>query len=79
MEAATMEIVQGITLEPISHTDLPDTETLLGELGSMYPVVTYPAAEHPTEDEFGAGGDADMTDARRDELDASIMAGLLWP
>ena len=45
MEAATMEIVQGVTLEAISPTDLPDTESLLGELGSIYPVLTYPATE----------------------------------
>jgi hypothetical protein len=58
MEAATMEIVQGVTLEAISAPDLPDTESLLGELGSMYPVVTYPAAETPVEEEWDDRGDA---------------------
>jgi hypothetical protein len=73
MEAATMEIVQGVTLEPMSHSDLPDTESLLGELGSMYPVVSYPAAEESVE------GDDDPAQERRDELDATILAGLLCP
>jgi hypothetical protein len=80
MEAAQMEIVQGVTLETISAPDLPDTESLLGELGSMYPVVTYPAAETPADeepDEIDTPRGA--TEERRDELDATIMAGLLWP
>jgi hypothetical protein len=50
MEAAQMEIVQGVTLEAISAPDLPDTESLLGELGSMYPIITFPAVEAPEED-----------------------------
>jgi hypothetical protein len=79
MEAAQMEIVQGITLEAISSPDLPDTESLLGGLGSMYPILTYPAVEAPAEEESDGGAAAEVTDERRDELDASIMAGLLWP
>lgn len=55
METATKEIVQGVTLEVISHADLPDTESLLSELGSMYPVVTYPAADTPADEEWGMG------------------------
>ena len=74
MEAATMEIVQGVALEPMSHTDLPDTESLLGQLGSLYPVVSYPAAEDSAE-----GDETDAVQERRDELDATIMSGLLWP
>jgi hypothetical protein len=75
MEAATMEIVQGVALEPMSHSDLPDTESLLGQLGSMYPVVSYPAAEESAE-----GEDVDpVEEERRDELDATIMSGLLCP
>jgi hypothetical protein len=80
MEAAQMEIVQGVTLETISAPDLPDTESLLGELGSMYPVVTYPAAETPADEEPDEiDNPRSATEERRDELDATIMAGLLWP
>jgi hypothetical protein len=79
MEAAQMEIVQGVTLEAISAPDLPDTESLLGGLGSMYPILTYPAGEASAEEQSDDGVSAEVTDARRDELDASIMAGLLWP
>jgi hypothetical protein len=79
MEAAQMEIVQGVTLEAISAPALPDTESLLGELGSLYPILTYPAGEAPIEEGVDGGGPAEATDARREELDASIMAGLLWP
>ena len=64
MDAATEEIVQGVTLEAISAPDLPDTESLLGEAGTMYLVAEAAADEEP-----------DL----RDQLDAGIMAGLLWP
>jgi hypothetical protein len=64
MDAATKEIVQGVTLEAITAPDLPDTESLLGEAGTMY-LVAEAAAEE----------DSDP----RDQLDASILAGLLWP
>ena len=63
MDVATEEIVQGVTLEAITAPYLPDTEALLGEAGTMYLV-----AEAVTEDP-----------GPRDQLDASIMAGLLWP
>jgi hypothetical protein len=53
METATKEIVQGVTLEVISHPELPDTESLLSELGSMYPVVAYPVADTPADEEWG--------------------------
>lgn len=55
MEAVTKEVVQGIALEAISTPDLPDTESLLGELGSMYPVVIYPAVDTPADEEWGMG------------------------
>jgi hypothetical protein len=55
METATKEIVQGVTLEAISAPDLPDTESLLAELGSMYPVVTFAAAETSADDEPDKG------------------------
>jgi hypothetical protein len=80
MDAATKEIVEGVTLEAISAPDLPDTESLLGELGSMYPVLTYPSSSAQAEEERDPGDEIEATaDARREQLDASIMAGLLWP
>jgi hypothetical protein len=79
MEGATMEIVQGVTLEAISAPDLPDTECLLGELGSMYPVLTYPAVEASAEAEWDEWRLAAVADECRAQLDATIMAGLLWP
>ena len=51
MDAATKEIVQGVTLEAISAPDLPDTESLLGEAGTMYLV-----AEAAAEEELGPAG-----------------------
>jgi hypothetical protein len=52
MEAATTEMVQGVTLEAIVAAQLPDTESLLGELGSMYPVLTYTSGDlSPSEEE----------------------------
>lgn len=80
MEVATTEAVQGVTLEAISASNLPDTESLLGQLGTMYPILTYPPTEAPAGVEQPGAEDAgELTDGRRDELDASIMAGLLWP
>jgi hypothetical protein len=79
MEAAQMEIVQGVTLEAISAPDLPDTESLLGGLGSVYPILTYPAVEAPADEQADDESAAEVADVRRDELDATIMAGLLWP
>lgn len=64
MDAATQEIVQGVTLEAISAPDLPDTESLLGEAGTMYLV-----AEAAAEEELDP----------RDQVGAGIIAGLLWP
>jgi hypothetical protein len=79
MDGATQEIVQGVTLEAISTRDLPDTESLLMELGSMYPVVSYPAAGLPLEEWDGNADPAGALDERREQLDASIMAGLIQP
>ena len=79
MDGATQEIVQGVTLEAISTGELPDTESLLVELGAMYPMVSYPAAELPLA-EWDDGADrADALDERREQLDATIMAGLMRP
>ena len=77
MEVATKEAVQGVTLEAISPSNLPDTESLLGDVGSMYPILTYPVTEAPVEGEHEDAGD--LNAECREELDASIMAGLLWP
>ena len=65
MDAATEEIVQGVTLEAITAPDLPDTESLLGEPGTMYPV-----AEAAADEERGPAETSPT---------AGIMAGLLWP
>jgi hypothetical protein len=50
MEAATTELVQGVTLEAIAAAEIPDTEWLLGELGTVYPVLTYPSGEASDEE-----------------------------
>ena len=76
MEVATSETVQGVTLEVISPSDQPDTESLLGDIGSTYPILTYPVTEAPVD---GEHADEDLTAGCREEMDASIMAGLLWP
>jgi hypothetical protein len=44
---------------------LPDTESLLSELGAFYPVVAYPAQQ---ESEDGPSA-----------IDQTIYAGLVWP
>jgi hypothetical protein len=64
VDTATEEIVQGVTLEAIRAPDLPDTESLLGEAGTMYLAAEAAADEEPDPP---------------DQLDARIMAGLLWP
>ena len=63
---------------------LPDTDSLLSELGVLYPVMTFPmdvgdapspadAREAPS----GSSGDI-ATEERRTEMDERIMTGLLW-
>ena len=49
-----------------SGPPLPDTETLLAELASSYPAVSYPAAQPD---------DAEP----RESVDETIFAGLVWP
>jgi hypothetical protein len=49
----------------VADPPLPDTESLLSELGAFYPVVAYPG-EQRSEDEAS-------------ELDQTIYAGLVWP
>ena len=43
---------------------IPDTESLLSELGAAYPVVAYPAQQE---------------DAGDDQLEETIYAGLVFP
>jgi hypothetical protein len=52
-------------LVSVEDPPLPDTESLVSELGAFYPVVAYPAAQE-TED-LGS------------EVDQTIYAGLVWP
>jgi hypothetical protein len=56
MEADTTQLVAGVTLEAIPAPDLPDTESLLCELGSTDPVLTYPATDVMTHEEGGSTG-----------------------
>jgi len=49
----------------VADPPLPDTESLLSELGAFYPVVAYPAAQLSDDDES--------------DLDQTIYAGLVWP
>jgi hypothetical protein len=44
---------------------VPDTESLLSELGAFYPVVAYPAPQE--------------TDDGEAEVEQTIYAGLVWP
>jgi hypothetical protein len=45
---------------------VPDTESLLSELGAFYPVVAYPAPQERSDD-------------LDSEVDRTIYAGLVWP
>jgi hypothetical protein len=56
MEADTTQLVAGVTLEAIPTPDLPDTESLLCELGSTDPVLTCPATDVITHEEEVATG-----------------------
>jgi hypothetical protein len=49
----------------VADPPLPDTESLLSELGAFYPVVAYPAPQE--------------TDDVDSEVDRTIYAGLVWP
>ena len=48
---------------------LPDTESLLAEVGASYPIVSYPAS---AEEEGG-------TDRDEERIEETIFAGLVWP
>lgn len=49
----------------MTEPTVPDTETLLAEVGTSYPVVSYPAAQEDGQPE--------------ESLDQTILAGLVWP
>jgi hypothetical protein len=49
----------------VADPPVPETESLLSELGAFYPVVAYPAAQ-----------DTEDLDS---EVDQTIYAGLVWP
>jgi hypothetical protein len=49
----------------VADPPVPDTESLVSELGAFYPVVAYPAPQ--------ASEDVDS------EVDQTIYAGLVWP
>jgi len=52
-------------LVSVADPAVPDTESLVSELGAFYPVVAYPAAQESE--------DVDS------EMDRTIYAGLVWP
>ena len=63
---------------------LPDTASLLSELGVLYPVMTFPTdvedAPPPADAREAPSGSTDdaTTEERRTEMDERIMTGLLW-
>jgi hypothetical protein len=80
VETVTTEMMCGVTLETICPSELPDTESLLSELGTVYPVVAYSGPDLSSGDgEAGESEPVASEDEHRDLVDASIMAGLLWP
>jgi hypothetical protein len=85
MEVASREHTNGVALEAPSASPLPDTDSLLSELGALYPVMAFPTAVD------GSSSPADAREAPSDssreavveegrvELDERILVGLLWP
>ena len=77
MEVASREHTNGFALEAPSASPLPDTDSLLSELGALYPLMAFPTAVE------AGSSPADAREAvveeGRVELDARILAGLLWP
>jgi hypothetical protein len=53
-------------LQVAEEPPVPDTESLLAEVGSSYPAVSYPAAQ--TEDT-----------EQESAVEQTIFAGLVWP
>ena len=51
-------------LDP-AEPPVPDTEALLAEVGSSYPIVSYPASQE--------------VETAEEAVDQTIFAGLVWP
>ena len=47
---------------------VPDTESLLAEVGASYPIVTYPAPAI-----------AESEERKAEQVEETIFAGLVWP
>ena len=77
MEVASREHTNGFALEAPSASPLPDTDSLLSELGALYPVVAFPTAVEASSSPADAR--EAIVEEGRVELDARILAGLLWP
>jgi hypothetical protein len=71
-------------LASMEASTLPDTDSLLSELGVLYPVMTFTADVGDASPPAGAReapsdpAAAEAVDGRRTEMDERIMAGLLW-
>ena len=61
-------------LQEPSDPPVPDTETLLAEVGSGYPSVSYPAAQRSEEPDEEPDEELD-----EESVDQTIFAGLVWP
>ncbi len=81
MEVASREHTNGFALEAPSASPLPDTDSLLSELGALYPVMAFPTAVETAVEAGSSPADAReaIVEEGRVELDARILAGLLWP
>jgi hypothetical protein len=77
MEVASREHTNGFALEAPSASPLPDTDSLLSELGALYPVMAFPTAVEASSSPADAR--EAIVEEGRVELDARILAGLLWP
>jgi hypothetical protein len=55
-------------LQEASGPPVPDTESLLAELGASYPIVSYPAPATEPEDQ-----------PAQEQVEETIFAGLVWP
>jgi len=89
MEVASREHTNGFALEAPSASPLPDTDSLLSELGALYPLMAFPTAVETAVEAGSSPADAReapsdsspeaVVEEGRVELDARILAGLLWP
>lgn len=77
MEVASREHTNGFALEAPSASPLPDTDSLLSELGALYPLMAFPTAVEASSSP--ADAQEAVVEEGRVELDARILAGLLWP